>query len=48
MDKPDTVKRATRSSVERLIDESFDALLFAHGDPIPSGGKDALRMFLAS
>ncbi|HEX8066835.1 MAG TPA: hypothetical protein VF520_09940 [Thermoleophilaceae bacterium] len=45
-DDPDGVKRAIVESCRRLLDEPFDALLTAHGDPIVSGGKDALRRFV--
>ena len=45
-DDPDAVKRAIRDSYGRLLDERFDALLPAHGDPIVGGGKDELRRFV--
>jgi len=47
----DDAERVKRSSFERLaelLDEPFDGLLFAHGDPVPSGGKQALRDFVES
>jgi hypothetical protein len=47
-DDPDGVKRATVDVLERLLDQPFDALLFAHGEPLPSGGKAALRQFVES
>jgi glyoxylase-like metal-dependent hydrolase (beta-lactamase superfamily II) len=47
MDDPDEVKRGVRKVVRRLLDEEFDIALFAHGDPIAGGAKDALRGFLA-
>src|SRR4051794_14154796 len=47
-DDPEGVKRATFDALERLLDERFDALLFAHGEPIPRGGNAALREFVAS
>ena len=43
----EAVKRGLRASLAQLVDLDFDALLFAHGDPLPRGGKDALRAFLA-
>jgi hypothetical protein len=46
MDDPPKVKRGVRDAVHRLLDERFDALLFAHGDPIPVGGRAALESFL--
>jgi hypothetical protein len=46
-DDPDAVKRGVREAAGRLVNEDFDALLFAHGDPITTGGKQALQSFLA-
>jgi glyoxylase-like metal-dependent hydrolase (beta-lactamase superfamily II) len=46
-DDPERVKRELRDSFRRLLDRNFDALLFAHGDPIVSGGREALRDFVA-
>jgi glyoxylase-like metal-dependent hydrolase (beta-lactamase superfamily II) len=45
-DDPDAVKRGLRDSLRALLDRDFDGLLFAHGDPVPSGGKGALRDFV--
>jgi hypothetical protein len=45
-DDPEGVKVGLRRSLRRLLDEDFDALLFAHGEPMPSGGHDALRRFV--
>ncbi|MEA2284800.1 MAG: hypothetical protein QOJ21_843 [Solirubrobacteraceae bacterium] len=45
-DDPEGVKRGLHESLRRLLDVEFDALLFAHGDPLPSGGKAALRAFV--
>src|SRR3954453_6379067 len=45
-DDPEGVKRGLRESLRRLLDEDFDALLFAHGEPLPTGGHDALRAFV--
>lgn len=45
-DDPEGVKRATLDRLEALLELDFDALLFAHGDPLPSGGKQALRAFV--
>jgi hypothetical protein len=46
-DDPEGVKRGLRASLERLLrEEDFDALLFAHGDPIAAGGREALRSFI--
>jgi hypothetical protein len=46
-DDPDGVKRGLRRSLGALLDQDFDGLLFAHGDPLPGGGKPALRQFVA-
>lgn len=46
MDDPPAVKTATAERVRELLELDFDALLFAHGDPVPSGGKAALRAWL--
>lgn len=42
---PEGVKRGLRASYSRLLDRDFDNLLFAHGDPLVGGGKEALRAF---
>jgi len=47
-DDPEGVKRGLRESLRRLLDEDFDALLFAHGLPMPSGGHAALRDFVSA
>jgi glyoxylase-like metal-dependent hydrolase (beta-lactamase superfamily II) len=44
-DNPEDVKRLVRERVSALLDEDFDHLLFAHGDPIVGGAKQALRAF---
>jgi hypothetical protein len=43
---PDLIKAGLLDAYARLLDRHFDALLFAHGEPIPDGGKDALRDFV--
>jgi hypothetical protein len=45
-DDPEAVKDGLRASLRGLLDEDFDALLFAHGDPMASGGHEALRAFV--
>ena len=45
-DDAEGVKRGLRESLRRLIDRDFDSLLFAHGEPVVGGGKDALRTFV--
>ena len=47
-DDPEPVKLAIREALGKLLDLPFDALLFAHGTPIPTGGKEALRRFVES
>jgi hypothetical protein len=48
MDDPEETKAALRSAYGRLAEElDFDALLLAHGEPLASGGRDALRAFAA-
>ena len=47
MDEPEDTKRGLRQAYERLLELDFDALLLAHGRPIPTGGKAALRKFVA-
>ena len=46
-DDPDGVKAGLRASYRRLLDLEldFDNLLFAHGEPIVGGGREALREF---
>lgn len=41
------VKERLRGSYAKLLGLRFDALLFAHGEPIVDGGKGALEEFLA-
>ena len=48
MDNPEQTKRELAASLEELLDVDFDTLLFAHGEPIVGGGKQALRDFLAT
>ena len=48
MDDPPQTKRALAASLEELLDVDFDTLLFAHGEPIVGGAKQALRAFLAT
>lgn len=47
-DNPETVKRLIREKASALIGEDFDHLLFAHGDPLIGGGREALRAFAAA
>jgi hypothetical protein len=47
-DDPEGVKRGLRDAFRALLDRDFDSLLFAHGDPLLGGGKQALREFVDS
>jgi hypothetical protein len=43
-DDPEAVKSGLRGAFARLLEEQeFDALLLAHGDPSPSGGRAELE-----
>src|SRR5437016_2571125 len=44
-DDADRIKAAIREAYGRLLDEPFDSLLVAHGDPAIRGGKEELRRF---
>ena len=46
MDDPETVKARTLDGLEPLVELDFDALTFAHSDPITAGGRDQLLGFL--
>jgi len=46
-DDPDGVRRGIAAALRALLDErDFDALLFAHGAPIRTGGQEQLAMFV--
>lgn len=46
-DDPDAIRAGLRDSFRRLVDEvEFDALLMAHGAPVPTGGRAMLRQFV--
>jgi hypothetical protein len=45
-DDPEGVKEGLRAAYRRLCALDFDGLMCAHGDPMPSGGKEALREFV--
>ena len=45
-DDPPAIHEAIRAAYRELLDEPFDSILPAHGDPILGGGKDALRRFV--
>lgn len=48
MDDPEQTKRDLRDAYARLLELDFDRLLLAHGDPVVSGGKQALREFVSA
>ena len=45
-DDPEAVKSDIVEGLVPLLDEDFDVLLFAHGEPVASGGKGMLREFV--
>jgi hypothetical protein len=47
-DDPQAVKADIVEGLVPLLEEDFDAMLFAHGEPVPSGGKQMLREFVDS
>lgn len=47
-DDPEAVKADIVAGLAPLLEEDFDALLFAHGAPIVHGGKDTLRAMVAA
>jgi hypothetical protein len=48
MDDPEGTKRGIVEALRRLCELDFDALLLAHGEPIPGGGREALAAFVES
>lgn len=45
-DDPEAEKRDMKATLSRLADElEFEHLLLAHGDPVPSEGRERLREF---
>jgi hypothetical protein len=47
-DKATEVKEGLKDAFRGLLTRDFDHLLFAHGDPLIGGGKEALRKFVES
>ncbi len=47
MDDPEQTKQGLRRAYAQLLELDFDVLLLAHGTPLRSGGKEALRAFAA-
>jgi glyoxylase-like metal-dependent hydrolase (beta-lactamase superfamily II) len=47
-DEPEAIRSGLMRQLKKLVDEHvFEALLFAHGDPIPTGAREQLRRFVA-
>jgi hypothetical protein len=46
MDNPVQTKQQLRDAYRRLLELDFDRLLLAHGAPITTDGRGALRAFL--
>jgi hypothetical protein len=48
-DDPEEIRRGLRARLAQIAEaEDFDVLLFAHGEPMPAGGKQALAEFAAA
>ena len=47
-DDPDAIKRALYAGLQRLARIEFDAMLFAHGDPLAANGRETLAGFIAN
>ena len=45
MDDPERTKASLRDAYRRLLGLDFELLLLAHGDPLITSGKEALRAF---
>jgi hypothetical protein len=45
-DDPDGVRAGLTRNLRRMFEEDFDALLFAHAEPVLSGGRRLLEEFL--
>jgi hypothetical protein len=46
-DDPDAVRAALSRNLQRMFEEDFDALLFAHAEPVLGGGRALLGDFLS-
>jgi hypothetical protein len=46
-DDPETVKASLRDAFRGLLERDFEHLLFAHGEPLAGGGREALKDFLS-
>ncbi len=47
-ERADRVKEGLKDAFRGLLTRDFDHLLFAHGDPLIGGGREALRKFAES
>jgi hypothetical protein len=48
-DDPEGVRAGLNAALRKLLErDDFDALLFAHGAPVASGGRDLLAAFVAA
>jgi hypothetical protein len=48
-DDPEAVRTGLTAALSRLLErDDFDALLFAHGAPVPEGGRERLAAFVAA
>jgi glyoxylase-like metal-dependent hydrolase (beta-lactamase superfamily II) len=47
-ENPEGVKRRIRERAQQLLEERFEHLVFAHGDPVLGGGREALRKLARS
>ena len=48
MDDPERTKTGLRDAYRHLLDLDFELLLLAHGDPVISSARDALRSFVST
>jgi hypothetical protein len=47
-DEPEQVRADITARLRELLGQSFDHLLFAHGDPVVGGGHETLERFVAT
>jgi hypothetical protein len=48
-DDPEAVRAGLTAALARLLEgEDFDALLFAHGEPVAEGGRARLEAFVGA
>jgi glyoxylase-like metal-dependent hydrolase (beta-lactamase superfamily II) len=45
-DDPEAIKRELRTGLEALLDDDFEHLLFAHGEPLTGSGRRAFEALL--